>query len=340
MFKRLTFIYYFLINFLFLAFLFLILPSKVAAKWENCDSVSIAPGIFTETNDLTIRSDSIQAGNNYKVNIDGPGKNIDKTGVKANTQGEITIPLGQYELDKPGDYEVKLEYPDGGNICRGFFYLQPASVEYCDQWTINQANPTVNNQIQINGPSSSSAPDIKIKVFRNGKEKTIGTSGAQYTPTEEGDYVFKIYSKGKLLCQIIVNVGTTGAAGKGIISASPALTEIANVIEDLCQNNPQCLACFAAGKVWTALGCINTQDTNQFVSQVLGIVIKIAGGIAFLLIIFGAIKVLTSAGNPENVKAGQELITSALMGLLFILFSVFLLELIGVKILNIPGFKK
>jgi len=92
--------------------------------------------------------------------------------------------------------------------------------------------------------------------------------------------------------------------------------------------------------IMTALGCIPTKDTAQFVGWLLGSAIKIAGGIAFLLIIFGAIKILTSAGNPENVKAGQELITSAIMGLLFIIFSLFLLELIGVKILNIPGFSK
>jgi len=92
--------------------------------------------------------------------------------------------------------------------------------------------------------------------------------------------------------------------------------------------------------IQTALGCIPTKDPAQFVGWLLGAAIKIAGGIAFLLIILGAIKILTSAGNPENVKAGQELITSALMGLLFIIFSLFLLELIGVKILNIPGFSK
>jgi len=90
--------------------------------------------------------------------------------------------------------------------------------------------------------------------------------------------------------------------------------------------------------IQTALGCIPTKDTTQFVGWLLGAAIKIAGGIAFLLIIFGAIKVLTSSGNPEAVKAGQEMITSALMGLLFIIFSLFLLELIGVKILQIPGF--
>ncbi len=92
--------------------------------------------------------------------------------------------------------------------------------------------------------------------------------------------------------------------------------------------------------ILTALGCIPIKDATQFVAWLLARAIGIGGGIAFLLMIFGAIKVLTSAGNPENVKAGKELITSALMGLLFIIFSLFLLELIGVKILNIPGFGK
>jgi len=92
------------------------------------------------------------------------------------------------------------------------------------------------------------------------------------------------------------------------------------------------------GGIMTALGCIPTKDPSQFVGWLLKFAISIGGGIAFLLIIFGAIKVLTSSGNPEAVKAGQELITSALMGLIFIIFSLFLLELIGVKILQIPGF--
>jgi hypothetical protein len=90
--------------------------------------------------------------------------------------------------------------------------------------------------------------------------------------------------------------------------------------------------------VKTALGCIPTQDTQEFVGWILRLAIGIGGGIAFLLMLFGGIKMITSAGNPEAVKAGQELITSALMGLIFIIFSLFLLQLIGVKIFEIPGF--
>lgn len=90
--------------------------------------------------------------------------------------------------------------------------------------------------------------------------------------------------------------------------------------------------------IQTALGCIPAKNPTQFVGWILRFAVGIGGGISFLLIIFGAIKVLTSGGNPENVKAGQEMITSALTGLIFIIFSLFLLKLIGVEILQLPEF--
>lgn len=90
-------------------------------------------------------------------------------------------------------------------------------------------------------------------------------------------------------------------------------------------------------KITTALGCVPTGNFSDFVGWLLKRLIGISGGIAFLLVIFGGFKILTSAGNPKGIQAGSEIISSALIGLLFIIFSIFLLELIGVKILGIPG---
>jgi hypothetical protein len=87
----------------------------------------------------------------------------------------------------------------------------------------------------------------------------------------------------------------------------------------------------------TAIGCIPTRP-GPFVNYVLTRAISIGAGLAFLLLLFGAFTLITSAGNPENIKKGQETITSAIIGLLFIIFSVFLLRLIGVDILKLPGF--
>ena len=85
----------------------------------------------------------------------------------------------------------------------------------------------------------------------------------------------------------------------------------------------------------TALGCIPT-TTAGFISAFLKIALGIAGGIAFLMMAFGAIKILTSSGNPDGINAGRELIISALTGLLFIVFAVFLLRLIGIQIFQLP----
>jgi len=58
-------------------------------------------------------------------------------------------------------------------------------------------------------------------------------------------------------------------------------------------------------------------------------------GIAFLLALWGGITIVLAGGNPEKINEGKEVITSAVSGLLFILFSVFLLRFIGVDILGI-----
>ena len=90
----------------------------------------------------------------------------------------------------------------------------------------------------------------------------------------------------------------------------------------------------------TAIGCIPITDTNLFIGFILRWAIGIGGGIAFLLIVYSAFMIMTSQGNPERLKAGQELLTSAIAGLIMLIFSVFILELIGVKILQIPGFSE
>jgi hypothetical protein len=100
----------------------------------------------------------------------------------------------------------------------------------------------------------------------------------------------------------------------------------ATEIQGLCDEN----------QVNTAIGCIDT--TGSFITKFLQIGIGISGGIAFLLILMGGFQIMTSAGNPEQLNAGRELVTSAITGLILIIFSVFLLKLIGVNILTIPGF--
>ena len=91
-------------------------------------------------------------------------------------------------------------------------------------------------------------------------------------------------------------------------------------------------------KIPTAIGCIDYTNTISLTKSFLTFSLEIGGGIAFLLMIFGSFMIITSSGNPERQQAGKEMISSAIMGLLLILMSVFILQLIGVKILVLPGF--
>lgn len=87
---------------------------------------------------------------------------------------------------------------------------------------------------------------------------------------------------------------------------------------------------------WTSIGCI-PNDPPNLVGYILRFGSGIAGGIAFLLILFGSAQIVMSGGVPEKIAAGKEIITSAVIGLVFIFVSVLVLQIIGVKIIGIPG---
>lgn len=120
--------------------------------------------------------------------------------------------------------------------------------------------------------------------------------------------------------------------------------EYLKAMDQFCQNqsNPgersACLSCANDGGVYSGIGCVKT-DIKKFIQEtVFGIGIGLAGGLALLCIIYAAFMMQSSQGNPEKLKKAQELITSCIMGLMLIIFSVFILRLIGVDILRIPGF--
>lgn len=89
-------------------------------------------------------------------------------------------------------------------------------------------------------------------------------------------------------------------------------------------------------KVDTALGCIPVK-IDAFVAWLLPYMFGISGGIAFLLMVYGFILLTTSGGDPKKMQGAQETITSAISGLLLSIFALFLLRLIAVGILKIPG---
>lgn len=125
------------------------------------------------------------------------------------------------------------------------------------------------------------------------------------------------------------------------ITPSPGYLQAMN---DFCQRQSKiedrnaCLACSNDGGVFSGIGCVKT-DSKKFIEEtVFRLGIGLAGGFSLLCIIYAAFMMQSSQGNPEKLKKAQEMITSCIMGLMLIIFSVFILKLIGVNILKIPGF--
>jgi len=96
------------------------------------------------------------------------------------------------------------------------------------------------------------------------------------------------------------------------------------------------ILCADGLSVDTALGCVPVQ-MDKFIPWLLKYVFGIAGGIAFLLMVYGFILMTTSKGDPKAIQGARETITSAVIGLLVSIFAIFLLRLITVDILKIPG---
>jgi len=89
----------------------------------------------------------------------------------------------------------------------------------------------------------------------------------------------------------------------------------------------------------TAIGCVHALgDESVFLKELLGWAMGIGGGIAFILMLYSGFMIMTSSGDPERLKAGQELLTSAISGLILLIFSVFILKFIGIDILGLCKF--
>ncbi len=103
------------------------------------------------------------------------------------------------------------------------------------------------------------------------------------------------------------------------------------------QYKPKCESCLKTGGIWTAIGCV--EHTAQGITDnLLKVGLGIAGGLALLMILVAAFEFSVSQGDPKLTNEAKERLQAAVIGLLFIIFSVTILQFMGVTILHIPGF--
>lgn len=89
--------------------------------------------------------------------------------------------------------------------------------------------------------------------------------------------------------------------------------------------------------MWTAIGCISVNPVEAVKTFVL-VGISIAGGVGFLSIIMAGAMYSLSTGDAKRTTDAKELLTSAVIGLLFIIFSITILQFIASDLMQIPGF--
>lgn len=92
--------------------------------------------------------------------------------------------------------------------------------------------------------------------------------------------------------------------------------------------------------VRSGLGITFETSAQGIGKGLLGILITIGGAVAFIIIIITGYRLMTSGGDPEKIKAAREQLTSAIVGLLFIIFSIAILSFLGFDVLHIPGIGK
>ena len=157
---------------------------------------------------------------------------------------------------------------------------------------------------------------------------------------------FSSFTKKTLPCETGI-ASTSDLNDPNCKCINPIITQPANLsaLNAFCQrqekieDRSKCLNCANGGGVFSGIGCIKT-DTKTFIKEtVFGLGIGLGGGFSLLCIIYAAFMMQSSQGNPEKLKKAQEMITSCIMGLMLIIFSVFILKLIGVDILRIPEFR-
>lgn len=103
-----------------------------------------------------------------------------------------------------------------------------------------------------------------------------------------------------------------------------------------------CIECVGGSEtgtdgIWTAIGCIK-RDPTEIVQNLLRVGLGMGGGVALLMILAAGFLFSISQGDPKRTGEAKELITAAITGLLFIIFSVVILQFIGYTVLKIPGF--
>jgi hypothetical protein len=299
---------------------------------RSCATNAICTGPEGAPNCTVPNGNQIQS---QTCTCESPGSGPSDNGMDCN-YGQNNQPIKNYRYCK--SYE-KCENSPSGATCQ----LLKCT---CDHAYVEGSNNNANAEGSGNNTMSCTDDNGKnINTSCSLLEVCTGNSGSAYcmqlpctcdNPNDPYNRGFTCGVGSHDTCQN--NEVCTGAPGQATCKLS-AGTGPAKVV-DVSPPPPPC-AQENQGKcesVNTAFGIWST-DPAGFVKSLFGILLSLTGGIAVLIIMYAGYQWMMSQGNPDKLQAAREQLIAALVGLLFIIFSFVILEIIGVDILHIPGFQ-
>lgn len=178
-----------------------------------------------------------------------------------------------------------------------------------------------------------------------------GKTGVFTAPPLEGGkrFRFKLKFNGTRKCEsslFTVSENCTNSQCMDQATAEDSAGDI-QVPYEICRQLPpgdahdKCIEC-AGGDidnagVWTAVGCIK-REPEAMIANIIKIGLITGGGVALLSILAAGFIFTTSTGDAKKIEQAKELITNSIIGLIFIIFSIAILQFIGYRVLRIPGF--
>jgi hypothetical protein len=285
--------------------------------------------------------------------------NCQRSGDNFNLTAQIVTSSG--DLNKSGTYQILLSQA-GQQIQTGSFIIRSINSASLQITSISPNPASLGDKISIS--LSNAAPNTLYTVeLQSGNDKRtfanleLGCNNDCLEITVPSDITLDKNAYNPNIIISVINSTNQKVSNTLIIKGTPipdsggftANDALKNsVIKSKCNEddikNGRCtsaagITCNDDHGILTAIGCVPTEP-KELIAGILRISTGAGGGIALLLMIFGAFQMITSAGSADALKAGQERFKDAIIGLLFIIFSVLLLQIIGVDILNIPGFSR
>jgi hypothetical protein len=156
------------------------------------------------------------------------------------------------------------------------------------------------------------------------------------------------------ICRIEIPIYQKGATPTPFASVTGVLTDPSSVSLELATTIPlcasvpadadcngiscqaKCLICEKDKKIWTGIGCLPT-DVGGLVKSLFTTFTGILGALIFACVFSNGLKIMSSRGNPEAMKKGQEALTSCIVGFVVLALSVLFLKIVGVDILQLHG---